>query len=109
MTPLPATKITLSLSLSEYRAYAQAARILTRLMGRSAPTVEGLIQAQLTGRDAVGVADDYLDLIEWPPDRGRVVSLGRTRARVRKAERRAAASKRRGKSGVTPPVDPSCN
>lgn len=109
MPPLSAIKINLLIPSSEYRAYEQAARILTRLMGRSAPTVDRLIQTQLTGRDATGVADDYLDLIGWPPGRGRVISLGRTPATIRKAERRAAASKRPGKAGVTPRFDPSCN
>jgi len=109
MPPLPAIKIKLLIPSSEYRAYEQAARILTRLMGRSAPSVEQLIQTQLTGRDATGVADDYLDLIGWPPGRGRVISLGRTPPTNRKAERRAAASKRQGKAGMMLRFDPSCN
>ena len=48
-------------------------------MGRSAPDVLTLIQFNLQDRDAIGIADDYLDAIRWPSSAGRVVTLKRRR------------------------------
>lgn len=35
-------------------------------MGAQAPDVLVLIQANLRGRDARGLAEDYLDVVGWP-------------------------------------------
>ena len=70
-------RLTVTLPPADYRVYAAAARILTRIMGAQAPATAALIQAQLHGRDSTGVADDHLDSIGWPLAKGRVVSLRR--------------------------------
>lgn len=61
----PAPCIQVSLSETEYRPYATAARLLIRVMGRKAPDALTLIRHTLRGRDATGIADDYLDSISW--------------------------------------------
>lgn len=109
MTQSPHIRITIALSASEYRAYVRAAQILARVMGSRAPAVGELIQAQLLGRDAPGVADDYLDWIEWPPEKGRVISLRQPRLKTQQASLRAASPKRPRQTDVTSPVDPSRN
>jgi len=76
-------QFTVELPPADYRVYAKAARILSRIMGAQAPTVIALIQAQLGGRDPTGVADDYLDSIGWPLAKGRVVSSRRSRLKRR--------------------------
>ena len=67
--------ITLPLTPRDYRAYSAAAKLLTRIMGEKAPKVETILKLQLGGRDARGLADDYLDAIRWPTQQGRVVSI----------------------------------
>jgi len=49
-------------------------------MGAKAPDTIGLIQQHLIGRDARGLADEYLDTVGWPMSGNRAVSLrhGRT-------------------------------
>lgn len=109
MTQSPHIRITIALSASEYRAYVRAAQILDRVMGSRAPAVRTLIQAQLVGRDASGVADHYLDSIEWPLEKGRVISLRQPRLKTQRASLRAAAPTRPRQFDVASPVDPSRN
>jgi hypothetical protein len=109
MTHTPPIRITVALAASEYRPYVRAAQILARVMGRRAPTVGALIQAQLLGRDAPGVADDYLDWIEWPSEKGRVISLRQPRLKTRRANLRAASPTRPRQMDAVSPVDPSRN
>src|SRR5580700_9488834 len=78
-------QITVMLAPAGFRAYTQAVRILARIMGAEAPDVAALIQAQLSGRDPTGVADDYLDSIGWPLAKGRVISLRRSRPKPSRA------------------------
>ncbi len=109
MTQSPHIKITVALSASEFRAYVRAAQILARVMGGRAPTVGTLIHAQLMGRDAIGVADHYLDSIEWPLEKGRVISLRQPRLKLERASLRAASPTRPRQIIVASPVDPSRN
>ena len=51
--------------------------VLVRLMGAKAPDAIGLIQQHLSGRDARGLADEYLDTVGWPMQGSRTVSLRR--------------------------------
>jgi hypothetical protein len=48
-------------------------------MGAKAPDTIGLIQQNLSGRDARGLADEYLDTVGWPMQGNRTVSLRRRR------------------------------
>lgn len=109
MTQSPHIRITIVLSAPEYRAYVRAAQILARVMGSRAPAVRTLIQTQLVGRDATGVADHYLDSIEWPLEKGRAISLRQPRLKTQQASLRAAAPKRPRQVDVVSPVDPSRN
>ncbi len=63
----------------DHRAFLAARRILVRIMGEKAPDTMGLIQKQLLGRDARGLADEYLDTVGWPLQGNRTVSLRRGR------------------------------
>ncbi len=95
-------RLTIPLPDNDYRVYLEAWRLLKRIMGRKAPDLETLILRDLQGRDAQGIADDYLDAIDWPSSRGRVISLTIRRDRfpvVRRSPRR--------RPGI--PVDPSRN
>ena len=62
----PSPSIQVLLPAADYRVYASAARLLIRVMGRKAPDALALIRHTLGGRDATGIADDYLDAISWP-------------------------------------------
>lgn len=99
--------LTVPLSACDYQPFAYAIRRLRRIMGDKAPDVIALIQTNLRGRDARGLADDYLDSAGWPfPER--------------RAKSRGSRSLRRGPEG-TPrrqreletrlrlPADPSRN
>lgn len=96
-------RIALDLPVGDYRVYAAAARLLSRIMGRKAPNALTLIQHSLQGRDATGVADGYLDSVDWPLAAGRVVSLRRA---ARRASRDTGAHRR---PRVLSPVNPSRN
>jgi len=88
--------ITVSLTPAEYRPFASAVHRLRRILGTKAPDAGSLIHANLRGRDARGLAEDYLDAIGWPHDRRRP-----KRAKVRSH----AAWARAGRI----PADPSRN
>lgn len=68
-----------------------------------------LIQAQLVGRDATGVADHYLDSIEWPLEKGRVISLRQPQSKMQRVSLRAASPTRPRETDLALPVDPSRN
>ena len=79
--PVP---ITIPFAATDYGVFVNATRQLRRIMGRSAPGVLALIKFNLQGRDATGIADDYLDAVRWPNAAGRVISLrGRRRTNSR--------------------------
>jgi hypothetical protein len=63
----------------DHRAFLAARRVLVRIMGAKAPDTIGLIQQNLRGRDARGLADEYLDTVGWPMQGNRTVSLRRRR------------------------------
>jgi hypothetical protein len=70
-------QLNVQLPAADYRVYVSAARKLRRIMGHKAPDAPNLARFSLQGRDATGVADDYLDSIRWPHAAGRMVSLRR--------------------------------
>lgn len=74
--PQPNPSIKLMLPVTDYRVYVSAARLLTPVMGPKAPDAMTLIRHTLSGRDATGIADDYLDSVSWPLHDGRT-SLAR--------------------------------
>lgn len=101
--PLPA---------ADHRIYLAAVRRLRRVMGRKAPDLPRLIQYNLQGRDATGLADDYLDSVGWPVARRRRNALQRTgRSPVRgpRTLPRAQRANRELTGRAQPPVDPSRN
>ena len=69
--PQPNPSIKLMLPVTNYRVYVCAARLLIPVMGPKAPDAMALIRHTLSGRDATGIADDYLDSISWPLQNGR--------------------------------------
>lgn len=77
--PSRSIRLHIPLPAKDYSIYVSAARLLVRIMGRKAPTVAVLVLHDLCGRDATGIADDYLDSIGWPRAIVRVVSLRRSR------------------------------
>ncbi len=70
-------QLKLPIPAADYRVFVGTSRILRRIMGHKAPTALGLIQHTLTGRDARGLADEYLDTVGWPLQGNRTVSLRR--------------------------------
>lgn len=116
MPQLPAKiQVTIPLPAADYRIYVSAARKLRRLMGRTAPDVLNLVRFSLTGRDATGVADDYLDAVRWSPAAGRMVSLRRPARSTQRTARRVARAPRARIEPMLPvgivraPTDPSRN
>jgi hypothetical protein len=105
--------ITLLLPQGDHDSFTGAIRILRRIMGRKAPDIAQLMLHQLTGRDAEGVADEYLDSIGWPAMGGRSIPpLRRGPARRANAPRVRAIATRRGGVGAclrTRLADPSRN
>lgn len=74
-------------------------------MGDKAPDVIALIHSNLRGRDARGLADDYLDWAGWPFPKRRPKSLAsRRRCFVSKLPRRQEVECR-----LPLPLDPSRN
>lgn len=68
--PMPrrsrSVQLTLSLPAKDYRIYESAAKLLRNSMRDQAPNVMMLIQSKLIRHDPAGIAEDYLDLIDWP-------------------------------------------
>lgn len=91
----------------DYRVFLAACRILVRILGAKAPDAIGLFQHNLRGRDATGLADEYLDAVGWPMKAGRTVSLGRRRKSLRSAS--IAASDRLTLPRQRGPVDQTRN
>ena len=77
--PTLPVRITIPFAAADYGVFVNATRQLRRIMGRSAPGVLALIKFNMQGRDATGIADDYLDAIRWPNAAGRIISLRRRR------------------------------
>ena len=104
--PLPAV---------DYQIYVSAARKVRRIMGRKAPDTLNLIRFSLQGRDATGVADDYLDSVRWPHAAGRMVSLRVKAKPTRRIPRIVVRESRAGSEPKLPagrprsPANPSRN
>ena len=75
-------------------------------MGRKAPDVLNLVKFSLQGRDAPGVADDYLDSVRWPHAAGRMASLRRPTKPIRRIPRNVARASR---AGIEPRLPAGCN
>lgn len=69
--------LTVYLPIRDHRVFLSARRILVRIMGKKAPDTAALIGQHLSGRDATGVADEYLEMVGWPTAAGRAISVRR--------------------------------
>ena len=98
-TPASFIKLTVALPLKDYAAFTEGVRLLGRVMGRKTPTALVLITHTLSSRDGQGLAEDYLESIQWP--RKSAVSI----SRVQKAKN-ARVLKR---AGLDDTADPSLN
>lgn len=84
-------------------------------MGRKAPDALNLVIFCLQGRDATGVADDYLDSVRWPIAAGRMVSLRRAAKQSQPVQCIVARAPLTGiaprltAGRIRPPRDPSRN
>ena len=91
--PSSVVHLTIALPGSHHAAYAEAIRLLVRVMGKRAPDLLSLVVHTLRCRDSRGLADDYLESIAWPVKR-REISAGKNRridsARRRRSSRRLA-------------------
>jgi hypothetical protein len=91
------------LSPKDHRSFVTATRRLRNLMGRAAPSVVRLMEHNLSNRDAVGLAEDFLSSVGWPVELGQsriaprasAVRLLRPRASVRRVMPRPPADPRR--------------
>ncbi|WP_438479752.1 hypothetical protein [Oleiharenicola lentus] len=92
----------------DHRIYAAALRVLRRLMGNRTPSLETLLLQDLHGRDATGIADNYLDAIAWPLERGRAITV-RIQDRTRRQERMISRSRRAVRRIARPLADPTKN
>lgn len=102
--------LTVSLPAKDHRVFIAAQRILVRIMGSKAPDVRGIIQQNLSGRDATGLADEYLDAVGWPMQGSRTVALRRrNRARTLKHSRPVAVRGRSAALRLRGPLDPTRN
>jgi hypothetical protein len=82
-TPVSLIQLTIGLPANDYAAYRAAKRMLSRTMGKHAPSVLGLIVNTLRCRDSRGLAEDYLESVNWPAlisKKGRVTFSGRRQA-----------------------------
>lgn len=116
MHPRPAqVQLNVPLPAADYRIYVSAARKLRRIMGHKAPDALNLVKFSLQGRDATGVADDYLDSVRWPHAAGRIVSLRRPAKPTRRIPRLVARAPLTGieprlpAGRMRPLADPSRN
>ena len=103
--PSSVVHLTIALPASHHAAYAEAIRILVRVMGKRAPDVLSLVVHTLRCRDSRGLADDYLESIEWPVKR-RDTSGSKNRG-VESVRRRRRS--RRNAIMVPPTGDPARN
>lgn len=102
-------RVTILFDAADYRIFVSATRQLRRIMGRSAPDVTALIIFNLQGRDATGIADDYLDAIRWPSAAGRIVGLKSCSPAPIRPNRRGSQVARVSSLRSRGPVDPSRN
>ena len=104
MHPRPTLQINVLLPAADYRIYVSAARKLRRIMGQQAPDVLTLVSFSLQGRDATGIADDYLDSVRWPHAAGRMVSLRRPAKPTRRKPRLSDHETRTGRERKLLPI-----
>ena len=98
-TPVSFVQLTLTLPKRDYSVYRDCVGLLSKMIGKKAPDILGLIVHTLRCRDSRGLAEDYLESVNWPLEVG--LNLDRpARARHGKALRRA---------GLKIPSDPSRN
>lgn len=116
MHPRPAqVQLNVPLPAVDYRIFVSAARRLRRIMGRKAPDALNLVKFSLQGRDATGVADDYLDSVRWPYAAGRMASPSRPAKPSRRIPRLVARVRLTGTEPrlpagrMRPLADPSRN
>lgn len=99
--------LTVPLSACDYQPFAYAICRLRRIMGDKAPDVIALIQTNLRGRDARGLADDYLDSVGWPFPQRRAKS--RENRSLRRRSPATLQRQRELETSLRLPADPSRN
>jgi len=105
----PSTSITFSMPAKDHRAYIDAISILRRFMGHRAPDAQTLVLHNVCGRDAAGLADEYLDSIDWARTAGRTVWLRRRKAGPGGPKAGVKAPARSGRKPQRCSLDPSRN
>ena len=99
----PSIHLLITIPLGDYAVYAEAVRLLKRIMGRKAPDAISLIIHTLRCRDARGLADDYLESVDWP------VAAGRKNVPGASSGARPSATRRSSAILKHTPLDPSRN
>jgi hypothetical protein len=107
-TPREPVPLVILLPAEDHRIYAKARRVLRCLMGRKTPTIEALLLNDLHGRDPDGIADNFLDVIEWPVERGRAVTV-HLREQAKREETIQRKARRMPVKMTKPPADPARN
>ena len=87
-TPVSFVQLTIALPKRDYAAYHGALAVLAQVMGKKAPDLIALVVHTLRCRDSRGLAEDYLESINWPLQMGGGMDR-MARARNGKALRRA--------------------
>lgn len=101
------SRITIPIDGADYAVFADAVRILRRKLGAKTPTVEVLIQFELSHRDPQMIADDYLETHTLRP-RFRVVARRRLTPGVDCGNLRPLSARAIAR-GYSAPCDPSRN
>ncbi|MCB1103403.1 MAG: hypothetical protein KDK74_01620 [Cephaloticoccus sp.] len=75
-TPTSLVNLQLTLPYRDYSAYTKGVKLLSPVMGKQTPKALDLIVHTLCGRDGKGLAEDYLESIQWPFES---INRGKTR------------------------------
>lgn len=73
----PVIAVQIMLPQRDYRAFAAAVRLLRHSMGDRAPDVPTLVLHNLGRRDAAGLAEEYLESVNWPVTRSELPATKR--------------------------------
>jgi hypothetical protein len=101
--------ITIALNQPDYEVFLAAVRILARVMRKEAPDVPALVHSKLKRHDAVGLAEDYLDLVRWPVTRRRALHAPERAKRQMTALKRDQRTERIMTAKAWPPRDVARN
>lgn len=65
-TSSPLIRFTIGLPATDHATYREAIYLLKQVMGKQAPNLARLIVFTLRCRDGRGLAEDYLESVDWP-------------------------------------------